>query len=111
MATSSASATPTKSSSYLVAGTCRCSPAPCLSNESRGPGVFRRDDGGRAQNRAPRPDRPRPRGRTSRPARWLRGLGRRRSTFGLPDDSSSPVSYTHLRAHETDSYLVCRLLL
>src|SRR5665647_3731038 len=24
---------------------------------------------------------------------------------------SSPVSYTHLRAHETDSYLVCRLLL
>src|SRR5664279_5889006 len=25
--------------------------------------------------------------------------------------SLSPVSYTHLRAHETDSYLVCRLLL
>ena len=25
--------------------------------------------------------------------------------------SVSPVSYTHLRAHETDSYLVCRLLL
>src|SRR5680860_754159 len=24
---------------------------------------------------------------------------------------SDPVSYTHLRAHETDSYLVCRLLL
>src|SRR5665647_2329475 len=24
---------------------------------------------------------------------------------------SNPVSYTHLRAHETDSYLVCRLLL
>src|SRR5664279_5969097 len=23
----------------------------------------------------------------------------------------APVSYTHLRAHETDSYLVCRLLL
>src|SRR5680860_711477 len=23
---------------------------------------------------------------------------------------SGPVSYTHLRAHETDSYLVCRLL-
>ncbi len=23
----------------------------------------------------------------------------------------SPVSYTHLRAHETDQYLVCRLLL
>src|SRR5665647_3661829 len=25
--------------------------------------------------------------------------------------SLKPVSYTHLRAHETDSYLVCRLLL
>src|SRR5665647_2457957 len=26
-------------------------------------------------------------------------------------DVAKPVSYTHLRAHETDSYLVCRLLL
>ena len=26
-------------------------------------------------------------------------------------DICTPVSYTHLRAHETDSYLVCRLLL
>src|SRR5665647_3831198 len=26
-------------------------------------------------------------------------------------NSAAPVSYTHLRAHETDSYLVCRLLL
>src|SRR5664279_5737464 len=26
-------------------------------------------------------------------------------------DKYHPVSYTHLRAHETDSYLVCRLLL
>src|SRR5665647_145083 len=26
-------------------------------------------------------------------------------------DMNKPVSYTHLRAHETDSYLVCRLLL
>ena len=26
-------------------------------------------------------------------------------------DGVYPVSYTHLRAHETDSYLVCRLLL
>ena len=26
-------------------------------------------------------------------------------------DMIAPVSYTHLRAHETDSYLVCRLLL
>ena len=32
----------------------------------------------------------------------------------LSNDSETegtPVSYTHLRAHETDSYLVCRLLL
>ena len=28
------------------------------------------------------------------------------SNFQQPPD---PVSYTHLRAHETDSYLVCRL--
>ena len=27
------------------------------------------------------------------------------------DDIFKSVSYTHLRAHETDSYLVCRLLL
>src|SRR5664279_4042027 len=26
-------------------------------------------------------------------------------------EHKTPVSYTHLRAHETDSYLVCRLLL
>src|SRR5664279_5231176 len=25
-------------------------------------------------------------------------------------EPTGPVSYTHLRAHETDSYLVCRLL-
>src|SRR5680860_1704968 len=25
-------------------------------------------------------------------------------------NANDPVSYTHLRAHETDSYLVCRLL-
>ena len=33
--------------------------------------------------------------------------------FSLPEQSfiSVTVSYTHLRAHETDSYLVCRLLL
>src|SRR5680860_212037 len=30
-------------------------------------------------------------------------------TMGTPHPG--PVSYTHLRAHETDSYLVCRLLL
>src|SRR5664279_5390608 len=29
---------------------------------------------------------------------------------GVSNYSPEPVSYTHLRAHETDSYLVCRLL-
>src|SRR5665647_2697914 len=36
----------------------------------------------------------------------LRNLPRAIHRNGL-----NPVSYTHLRAHETDSYLVCRLLL
>src|SRR5665647_2259898 len=35
-----------------------------------------------------------------------------RSTPGQASGASTTaVSYTHLRAHETDSYLVCRLLL
>src|SRR5680860_1440536 len=38
---------------------------------------------------------------TARPEWVLRATGKVRK----------PVSYTHLRAHETDSYLVCRLLL
>ena len=29
----------------------------------------------------------------------------------IENGAVNPVSYTHLRAHETDSYLVCRLLL
>ena len=35
------------------------------------------------------------------------------AVYGVPDPSGQfgAVSYTHLRAHETDSYLVCRLLL
>src|SRR5665647_2780813 len=33
------------------------------------------------------------------------------SSPGWRDTFGWPVSYTHLRAHETDSYLVCRLLL
>src|SRR5665647_179369 len=37
-------------------------------------------------------------------------LGHIHIRIGLRDSLSS-VSYTHLRAHETDSYLVCRLLL
>src|SRR5664279_5633637 len=28
-------------------------------------------------------------------------------TIRMKEQSKSPVSYTHLRAHETDSYLVC----
>src|SRR5665647_1735052 len=43
------------------------------------------------------------------------GPERRRVLFDAPSAQSlpiiKPVSYTHLRAHETDSYLVCRLLL
>ena len=31
--------------------------------------------------------------------------------LNYPPKDKKPVSYTHLRAHETDSYLVCRLLL
>ena len=31
--------------------------------------------------------------------------------FAYLAKTSKTVSYTHLRAHETDSYLVCRLLL
>src|SRR5665647_3717088 len=31
--------------------------------------------------------------------------------YGEQSGTIKPVSYTHLRAHETDSYLVCRLLL
>src|SRR5665647_1711105 len=34
-----------------------------------------------------------------------------RGIFILQRRQLDPVSYTHLRAHETDSYLVCRLLL
>ena len=34
-----------------------------------------------------------------------------RAAEGFNAVGSKPVSYTHLRAHETDSYLVCRLLL
>src|SRR5665647_3670056 len=33
------------------------------------------------------------------------------AVFFLTVVTLGPVSYTHLRAHETDSYLVCRLLL
>src|SRR5665647_2352321 len=47
----------------------------------------------------------------------LAALGRRRAHGGgfrrdrVLAPARGPVSYTHLRAHETDSYLVCRLLL
>src|SRR5665647_3980652 len=42
--------------------------------------------------------------------RHLQGCQRGRSQE-LRVACLTPVSYTHLRAHETDSYLVCRLLL
>src|SRR5665647_1897707 len=59
-----------------------------------------RRDGGAAPVRPPRrPGRP---PREAPPARLRRPRAR-----GWP--AARPVSYTHLRAHETDSYLVCRL--
>src|SRR5664279_135144 len=39
------------------------------------------------------------------------GGGQSSQRCSAPRRCSAPVSYTHLRAHETDSYLVCRLLL
>src|SRR5665647_3729369 len=40
---------------------------------------------------------------------WFRDI--RKKNFISKSNRIKPVSYTHLRAHETDSYLVCRLLL
>ena len=31
--------------------------------------------------------------------------------FDYKEEAKTPVSYTHLRAHETPEHLVCRLLL
>src|SRR5665647_325749 len=68
--------------------------------------------GGSGRPGTPRPSRPRgirtrpnPALRRDRRCRWM---GRRRAAARR---ARRPVSYTHLRAHETDSYLVCRLLL
>src|SRR5680860_1896604 len=47
-------------------------------------------------------------GQNASPARSPATLIVSTSFSSLP--STPPVSYTHLRAHETDSYLVCRLL-
>src|SRR5680860_1837794 len=47
-------------------------------------------------------------------SRWIRARSASRTSavFPLvPVSRCASVSYTHLRAHETDSYLVCRLLL
>src|SRR5665647_1982231 len=38
-----------------------------------------------------------------------RVLGERQHAVVAQGQNVAPVSYTHLRAHETDSYLVCRL--
>ena len=35
----------------------------------------------------------------------------RTGVFSISEDEIDPVSYTHLRAHETPEHLVCRLLL
>ena len=45
-------------------------------------------------------------------AGWVDKLRQQVSQFiDFEGPNAAPVSYTHLRAHETDSYLVCRLLL
>ena len=41
---------------------------------------------------------------------WLKERIEKRPGLGVTDDYG-PVSYTHLRAHETPEHLVCRLLL
>src|SRR5665647_154347 len=46
--------------------------------------------------------------RPPHPKGWGMLMGRTPGFLGIV---KYPVSYTHLRAHETDSYLVCRLLL
>src|SRR5450759_5200176 len=43
--------------------------------------------------------------------RYRIGLARRTRLFRRPSPGIAPVSYTHLRAHETRHDLVCRLLL
>src|SRR5665647_1235856 len=43
-----------------------------------------------------------------RPPSWRSSVARRRQSDSISAPvSSRSVSYTHLRAHETDSYLVC----
>ena len=42
---------------------------------------------------------------------FLHMNGKNEGGWTLLSTLFTPVSYTHLRAHETDSYLVCRLLL
>ncbi len=43
---------------------------------------------------------------------YLDGMGKLCNSFGRSARyPGSPVSYTHLRAHETSLHLVCRLLL
>src|SRR5665647_1328385 len=86
-------------------------PAPPASAE---PGGHRRrpmirGDGLPATSR----DEPRPDRRTADGA-WTRGyrdLAEVSTDVERAADYPCAVSYTHLRAHETDSYLVCRLLL
>src|SRR5664279_298380 len=52
------------------------------------------------------------RGRVSQTTAYETPAKKRRAMAGPARlTPRSPVSYTHLRAHETDSYLVCRLLL
>eukprot|EP00658_Telonema_sp_P-2_P013006 TRINITY_DN14941_c0_g1_i1.p1 TRINITY_DN14941_c0_g1~~TRINITY_DN14941_c0_g1_i1.p1 ORF type:complete len:101 (-),score=24.19 TRINITY_DN14941_c0_g1_i1:67-369(-) len=51
------------------------------------------------------------RGAPSSIARRRSSSARSTSTLSCPYSALIPVSYTHLRAHETPEHLVCRLLL
>src|SRR5678815_3570006 len=44
-------------------------------------------------------------------ATWMKDFDADATRRGVTDGMVTPVSYTHLRAHETPEHLVCRLLL
>src|SRR5680860_1702843 len=66
---------------------------------------------GRSDSRARRTARSRNSGEYFEVLMWHGLLPLRFTESQIWSLRQTPVSYTHLRAHETDSYLVCRLLL
>src|SRR5680860_715293 len=100
--------TPPRTSCWATPAAMSCHPsssrrASCASGCAE---AKRRLDAKRAAEQNPVP--------RSRPQRLREAEQRHEQEFELelelvPPDTRTPVSYTHLRAHETDSYLVCRL--